>query len=449
MENFSDKDFSREWSLVLEDISQHINPNYFHNFITPLKLIKINDAKVILLAPSSQIQKHVETKYISFLEQSIFRIFKERFQVEIITDNSNNLEIWSEHIKDKVFQTKAQFNPDYTFDTFIQDETNKLAYTACREAVLRPGEINPLYIFGSVGVGKTHLLHAIGNEILKREPWKKVRYVEMTTFLNEFVFTVRQNSRTALDSFKIKYQSYDVLLIDDIQFLNSGADKTQEEFFSLFNYLYQKRNQIVIASDRPSFELPIHERLKSRFTKGIQANIQPPSIHLKKNILKRFSDIHGIFIDEVSLDYIANNIPGDIRYLIGAMNDVLLYKKAYHCVIVPFDAIKEIVDTRRETRKKTTGLDQEIIIDRVCQAYNQSRKDVLGKSRKIEYVIPRHVIMYILHTILHLNKTVIGRIFDCKHTTVLHAIENIKIKLESDSKIKEIIENIRSDFDLL
>ncbi|MCC5813534.1 MAG: chromosomal replication initiator protein DnaA [Leptospira sp.] len=445
--NLSEK--HNEWNQVLDEVAKLINPSYYQSFISPLKFFKIENNKLILLAPSDMVRKHVETRYLSQIETAIYNIYQDRYHVEILTEAKESAPVMNELAIDRFQPTNNQFNTDYTFENFIIAESNRLAFTACSEAVNRPGDINPLYLFGSVGVGKTHLLHAIGNEIIKKEPWKKVRYIEMTSFLNEFVYTVRQSSRQALESFKLKFQSYDTLLIDDIQFLNSGADKTQEEFFSLFNFLYQRKSQIVIASDRPSYELPIHERLKSRFTKGVQANIQPPSEDLRINILKKYSQIYGLQLDEISLNYISKNILGDIRYLLGALNDILLFKKAYNYFVVPYDKVKEVVDSRCETRRKTSDLTQETLIDMICEFYNQSRKDVMGKSRRNEYIIPRHLCMYLLHHIFDLNKTLIGRIFDCKHTTVLNGIHNIEKKMEIDKKIQEVINTVRFQFDLI
>ncbi|WCL51422.1 chromosomal replication initiator protein DnaA [Leptospira sp. GIMC2001] len=438
-----------DWNLVLNEVSKLINPKYYHSFISPLHLLKIENSKAFLIAPSDQVKRHVESKYITQIEEALFTVLGDRVHVEILTESKDASVEFNTAIQDKFDVRESFFNPDYSFENFIVADSNRLPYTACMEAVKRPGDINPLYIFGSVGVGKTHLLHAIGNEILKREPWKKVRYVEMTSFLNEFVYTVRQNSRTALDSFKLKFQSYDTLLIDDIQFLNSGADKTQEEFFALFNFLYQRKSQIVIASDRPSYELPIHDRLKSRFTKGVQANVQPPSPDLRRAILSKYSDLYNLHLDEESLNYTSSHITGDIRHLMGALNDILLYKKAYNLMIVPFERVKEVVDSRSVFRQKAVDMTQDNLIELVCEIYNQPKKDVLGKSRKNEFILPRHLCMYMLKEIFSLNKTLIGRIFDCKHTTVIHAISNIEEKIKTDLKLQETVHKVRLKFDLI
>ncbi len=449
MDPMNEQRQSIEWNQVLEEVAGIISPSYFQNFISPLKFIRKDDTTILLLAPSDHVRRHVESKYLNYLEKAFYNVLKNRFKVEIVTEAKEFSDSWNRHITESIDSNFTTLNPDCTFSSFIVADSNRLAYTACMEAVLRPGDINPLYIFGSVGVGKTHLLHAMGNEILKREPWKKVRYVEMTSFLNEFIFTVRQNTRQALDSFKLKYQSYDTLLIDDIQFLNSGADKTQEEFFSLFNFLYQRKSQIVIASDRPSHELPIHDRLKSRFTKGVQTNIQPPSEDLRFAILRKYCDMYDLHLDSESLEFLVKNITGDVRYLIGALNDIILFRKAYNYILVPLDRVKEIVQSRIDTRKKLHDLTQDALIDRICASYNQSRKDILGKSRKSEYIIPRHLCMFALHRFFHLNKTVIGRIFDCKHTTVLHGIANIESRLKTDRKIQELIQELELEFDLI
>jgi chromosomal replication initiator protein len=395
------------------------------------------------------IKNHVQSKYLPYIENAFYQTTGDRVQIEIVTETRETSFGIQKIIQDQFRSYEDALISDYTFENFITCESNRLAVTAAREAVSRPGAINPLYIYGPVGVGKTHLLHSIGNEIRKDEPWKKIRYVEMTSFMNEFVFTVRQNTRAALESFKLKFQSYDTLLIDDIQFLNSGADKTQEEFFVLFNFLYQRKSQIVIASDRPSDELPIHERLRSRFTKGVQVTIQSPSPDLRIQILKRYASMYNLQLDSESYAYIAENISGDIRYLIGAVNEILLYQKAYNLLIVPFDRVKQAIDSRINTRKNSVNLTQDHLIDMVCEYYNQPRSLVLGKSRKAELILPRHLCMYLLGDIFKLSRSLIGRIFQCEHSTVIHAIKNIESRIPGDSKLSEIIQEIRLKFDLL
>jgi chromosomal replication initiator protein len=430
---------NEKWSLVLDEVSKVLYPNYFQNFISPLNLLRIEDNRIILSAPSDLVKRHVQTKYIDYLENAFYTVLGNRYTIEIFTEERFATEDFSKIIQDKMDRDDPKINPELNFENFYIADSNRLAYTACKEVVSRLAEINPLYIFGSVGVGKTHLLHAIGNEIIKKDRSKKVKYIEMTSFLNEFVYSVRQNSRTILDSFKLKYQSYDILLIDDIQFLNSGADKTQEEFFSLFNFLYQRKSQIVIASDRPSYDLPIHDRLKSRFTKGVQTLIQPPSADLRLEILKSFSSSYNLTLDSNSLEYISKNITGDIRFLLGSINDILLYKKAYNLLIIPFEKVKEVIDSRTSSRKKSINFTHDQLIDLICEKYNQTRKDILGKSRKNEFIIPRHLCMYLLFKIYNLKKTQIGRIFDCQHTTVIHGISNIENLKEIDTKVHETI----------
>lgn len=337
------------WNKILEEVSKKISPQYYERFIDTLKLETLNSEKCTIIAPSATIKTHVERKYQSIIENAILEACGDKIPVEILIETKATSPLQS--FLEKSFDQKDfQFNPDYTFETFIVGDCNRLAYTAAKECVRKPAEINPLYLFGSVGVGKTHLLHAIGSELIKKDPWKTVCYIDISSFMNEFRFALQ--SRELIESFKIKYQSYNCLLVDDIQLLSTNAEKTQDEFFALFNFLFERKRQIVIASDRPSSELTIHERLKSRFVTGVQADIQYPNKEIRKGIVTSHSKIMDLGLSEDVLDFLADQIEEDTRLLLGALNDIYLYKKSYSLLFLNLDKVKEIVKNRLY-RKKT------------------------------------------------------------------------------------------------
>ncbi|TGK11746.1 chromosomal replication initiator protein DnaA [Leptospira fletcheri] len=425
------------WKRILDEVSKEIPPTYFDKFIYTLQLDSLSDQKCILIAPSSNIKTHVEKKYQIYIEDAIFKTIGTRIPVELVLESSGILKtVLNENFRGGSYS----FNPDYSFENFVVGNSNRLAYSAAIDCVRNPAEINPLYLFGKVGVGKTHLLHAIGSEILKKDPWKTAYYVDIKTFMSEFLFALQ--SREAIESFKIKYQSYNCLLIDDIQLLNTGAEKTQEEFFTIFNFLFERKRQIVIASDRPSSELPIQDRLKSRFVTGVQADIQPPDREIRIRILERQGSILNLGLSTEAIELIADLIQEDTRTLLGALNDLALHKRAFSHLFFTASMIEEILKNRI-FRKKNLQLSQDKVIEYVSSLYNLDPREIMGKSRKKELIIPRHLCMFILHKCYRMNKSQIGRIFGGEHTTVIHAVRKIESLMKEDknfsSKVEEIL----------
>ncbi|BDA77071.1 chromosomal replication initiator protein DnaA [Leptospira kobayashii] len=431
------------WEEILEEVSKQIPPKYFRNFIAPLHFVRWEGNDLVVSAPSQIIKSHVEAKYINFIETAAYQVKGDSFRLVLLTDKEESTLHMKSVIENKFQTDETELNSEYNFETYIVSDCNKLAFTAAKSISENPGKYNPLYLFGPVGVGKTHLLHAIGSEIKKKDPWKTVRYVDSISFLNEFIFTVRQNNRDSLESFKMRYQSYNVLLFDDIQFLNGGAEKTQEEFFALFNFLYERKRQIVIASDRPSYELPLHDRLKSRFVHGLQADIKEHDQTLRKELLRTYSVQYNIPMSEETLDWLAVNCEGDSRALIGIINDLVLYKKAYQFFLLPEDKIREIANSRLQTNRKRIGFNPDQVIDLICERMSVARKDLLGKSRKADYILPRHLSMLLLHEILGLPKSQIGRIFSAQHTTVIHGINKIKERFNEDQNLADLYQSIK------
>ncbi|EQA34927.1 chromosomal replication initiator protein DnaA [Leptospira inadai serovar Lyme str. 10] len=428
------------WKRILDEVSKEIPPTYFDKFIHTLQLDSLTDDKCILVAPSSNIKTHVEKKYQAYIEDAIFKTTGTRIPVELVLESSTGLQlVLKETFRDKSYS----FNQDYTFDTFVVGNSNRLAYSAAIECVRNPAEINPFYLFGKVGVGKTHLLHAIGSEITKKDPWKTVHYIDIKTFMSEFLFALQ--SRDAIESFKIKYQSYNCLLIDDIQLLNTGAEKTQEEFFTIFNFLFERKRQIVIASDRPSSELPIQDRLKSRFVTGVQADIQPPDREIRIGILEKQSRILNLGLSKEAIELIADLIQDDTRTLLGALNDLALHKKTFSHLFFTSSMIEEILKNRI-FRKKNLQLSHDKVIEFVSNSYSLDPKEIMGKSRKKELIVPRHLCMYILYKSYRLSKSQIGRIFGGEHTTVIHAVRKIESLIKEDKNFSDKVNEILSRF---
>lgn len=431
------------WTEVLREVSKQIPPNYYDPFISPLSLREYNEDELILNAPSETIKNHVEKKYKKFLEDAMERVGGSKCKVQIFIDSEDTP--ISGFINQKYEEDVQNFNPDFTFEKFVVSDSNRMANFACRQVEDSPGILNPLYIHGKVGTGKTHLLHSLGESLKRKNPDYQIKYTTISDFLAEFVYMVQ--NRQAMDKFKQKYQSYNVLLIDDIQYLNSSAEKTQEEFFSIFNYLYDRKKQIVIAGDRPCSELPLSDKLKSRINTGTQVEIKTPEEELKISIITQKSKQLDLQITPASIDFIAKNSPNDIRAVLGALNDILLYKKTFSLLMVSDEKVKEILDTRFFSNRNI-DFSAEKIIDSVCEMYTQSKKDILSKSRKSEFIIPRHICMYLLFEVCDMNKTLIGRMFQTKHTTIINAINKVNEMMSNDPGFRKKVMTIKSGFEL-
>jgi chromosomal replication initiator protein len=442
MNNFIGGNLESIWPKILDEVSKQIPAMYFEPFISQLSLVEFKDDNLIIKAPSNVIKNHVEKKYQSVIADAAEKIGGSKYKIQIHID-SNDTPI-SNFIDSKFKEDSFPFNPDYTIEKFILGDCNRMAFMACKDAIDNPGKQNPIYIHGKVSVGKTYLLHAIGNALTKLHPDKPIKYISISDFLSEFVFTVQ--NRQAMDAFKLKYQSYQALIIDDIQNLNSSAEKTQEEFFAIFNYLFDRKRQIILASDRPISELPISEKLRSRFITGCQVEIQPPDETVRIGILKQKSKEANLQLSDSSIQFISDNFKTDTRALLGCLNDIQLYKKTFSLLFVSDEKVKELLENRLD-KIKDLDINHEKIIDLVCERYTQSKKDILSKSRKAEYIIPRHICMYLLFEVCNMNKTIIGRLFNTKHTTVISAINRIKDMIKTDPSFKKTVQSFQSQFE--
>ncbi|MGN0961889.1 MAG: chromosomal replication initiator protein DnaA [Christensenellales bacterium] len=340
------------------------------------------------------------------------------------------------------FPGMNSFNPKYTFDNFIVGNSNKYVYAACKGVAESPhSRINPLFIYGGVGLGKTHLLHAVGNYINKNNPQMKVMYVTCEKFTNDYVKSLQGNF-SAKNSFKEKYRNLDVLIIDDIQFI-SKAESTQEEFFHTFNELYENGKQIIIASDRPPREIAtLQERLRSRFSMGLIQDIQSPDYETRLAILmKKAQEENYVVADEV-IEYIAEHFDTNIREMEGILSKVWFYASLTCKKCATMDDVKEALKDHDFSDKQNLTADR--IIDCVCKYFSIKREDLLGKKKNKEIVEPRQICMYIICNLLDMPLLSIGQLFDRDHTTVIHARDKITQLMEENQRIKIAVGDIRA-----
>jgi chromosomal replication initiator protein len=339
-------------------------------------------------------------------------------------------------------EVSSGFNPRYTFSNFVVGNNNRLAFAASQVVAEKPGEsYNPLFIYGGVGLGKTHLMHAVANEILRHNPKKKIVFISCETFASEFVEALRSNS---INEFKKKYRSVDVLLVDDIQFL-ANKEGTQEEFFHTFNALHQSNRQIIVTADRVPKEInQLEDRLASRFGWGMIADIQPPNFENRIAILKSKADERNINIPDDALEYIANTITSNVRELEGS-----LIKLAATASLDQEDITKQY--TVRVLKDLTHTADSRLstkqIIKKVAEYFNIEITDILGKKRSKEIVYPRQVAMYLIKEKLDHSYPQIGDEFGGKdHTTVMHSVNKIESEIKTNPSVETDIQNIHKLF---
>ncbi len=336
----------------------------------------------------------------------------------------------------------ANLNPRYTFENFVVGNTNRLSHATAQAVSNNPGtQHNPFYIYGGVGLGKTHLIQAVGNEVLRKKPNKKVIYVSCENFMNEFVSSISSGNK---EEFKNRYRNADLILIDDIQFI-AGKSGTQEEFFHTFNALYQKNKQIILTSDKVPQDIPkLEERLASRFQSGMIADIQPPDLEMRSAILRVKCEEKNFEMPDESINYVAENIESNIRELEGALTTIQTHVMVNNVepeLKVVEEALKGIL--KQNKKKKLLSADQ--INEMICDFYSIDKKDVIGPRRNKEYVRPRQILMYLLKNELRLSYPNIGRYLGGRdHTTVMHGCGKIEKELKKNEDLFSEIKNLKS-----
>ena len=347
-------------------------------------------------------------------------------------------------IKDDFVTKNLQLNEKYTFDTFVQGEGNKLAEGAALAVADNPGSFyNPLFIFGGVGLGKTHLMQAIGHQMLGERPNAKVVYIQSETFVNDFINSIKNKTQ---DEFREKYRTADLLLVDDIQFF-AKKEGIQEEFFHTFETLYNDQKQIVMTSDRLPTEIPdLSERLVSRFAWGLQVEITPPDLETRIAILRKKAESEGLVIDDATLDYIASQVSTNIRELEGALVKVQAHatiEKADINVNLARDALTDL-----KLVQKSRGLQISKIQEVVANYFQTTVNELKGKKRVRQIVVPRQIAMYLSRNLTDASLPKIGQEFGGKdHTTVMHAYEKIEKDIRTDAEIKSAVYELKQLLD--
>ena len=336
----------------------------------------------------------------------------------------------------------CKFNPNHTFESFVVGNSNKFVYAAAKGVAENPyGKINPLFIYGGPGLGKTHLLHAIGNYVRANKPELKVLYTSCENFTNDYVKSLKSGDTTT--SFREKYRNLDVLMIDDIQFI-SNRTSTQEEFFNTFNDLYENNKQIIIASDKPPKEIPaLEERIRQRMAMGLIQDVQSPDFETRLAILQKKAEQEKCIIEPEVISYIAENCDSNIREMEGVLTKVCFYTTLLGKNTATMDEVREVLKDHVSSNKPSITGDS--IIDCVCKYFGIQRNDLIGKKKNKEIVEPRQICMYVITELLDLPLASIGQLFGGRdHTTVIHAREKIANDLKSNARLQTMVNDIKS-----
>ena len=444
-------DINNIWNSFLEKMQDTLTPVLYDMWFSETKLLELNQEFAKILVPMPLHKKHLKENYNDLIEKTFADVTGSIFKFEFVTEDdiNNDTIIDIDEIgvpENAIFQ--SNLDPKYTFENFISGSSNKFAKATALAVAEQPGSMyNPLFIYGKSGLGKTHLMHAIGNYI-KENSRKKVLYVTTDTFVNDFLKIYRKNENDSnfetIDSFKNKYRNVDVLMIDDIQYLEI-AQKTQQEFFNTFNDLYTNNKQIIIASDRSPDDLKkLEERLRTRFVWGLIVDILPPDYQLRMNIIDKKIDGNNLntFFPQDVKEYIANNCTSDIRKLEGAITRVIAYSAIMNgsdiTLELAMDALKDYFGVRLIAKNKV-----EQVINVVAHNYNINADDLKSKRKSNDIAIPRQIAMYICRVYLKESLPKIGAEFGGKdHTTVMHAVNKIKKEVETNDQMNIEINKI-------
>lgn len=437
------------WQAALGELELSLSKANFTTWFRGTDIISQKSGEVVISVPNVFTKEWLENKYNSKIKETLEHIIG---PVNKITYKVGRPEVLEKETEEQQPEKSIHFeaedvpevldslNPKYTFQGFVVGETNKLASAACQSVAKNPGSAyNPLFIYGGVGLGKTHLAQAIGNQLKKTSPGKKVKYVTSEKFTSEFISAI---SEKKISSFKDKYRKVDVLIVDDMQFL-AGKEQTQEEFFHTFNALHQANKQVVLASDRPPKAIPtLEERLRSRFEWGLLVDIQPPEIETRIAILQKKALLKGHELPLEIYDYIARNIQHNVRELEGALNRIIAYAELNNKK--PDMALAQNVLGNLLANPKRKALTGKQIMEKVADFFDVPVSDLVSKKRDKEIVLPRQVAMYLMREELGLSYPKISREAGKNdHTTAMHACTKIEKVIDKDEPLRHNINLIR------
>jgi chromosomal replication initiator protein len=448
---------NRLWHETLAQLEQNLNPQHFSTWIKPLRFISVEKDVILLEVPNRFVRDWVRDHYMQLIRETVSGIGAVAYKIKleigcdskeketVVQDIENTPQISSSLEPTRENQKResngtGNLNNKYVFDEFVAGSSNQFAYAAAMAVANNPATTyNPLFIYGGVGLGKTHLVNAIGNAIIKKNSGMKVCYYTSEKFMNELINSLRY---AKMDEFRNKFRSMDVLLIDDVQFI-AGKERTQEEFFHTFNALYESHKQIVVTSDKFPKEIPgLEERLRSRFEWGLIADIQPPDVETKQAILKMKAEQNGIELPEDVTLFLATSVSSNVRELEGFLIRIGAYASLTSTPVSLGMAREILKDILVEKNREITV---EEIQKNVASHFGIKVADIKSPKRLKALVLPRQIAMYLARQLTNCSYPEIGERFGGKdHSTIIHAIKKIEKQMDSDFQLRSTINNIKN-----
>jgi chromosomal replication initiator protein len=429
------------WQHVLEHIRRNITEVEYHTWFERIRPLGIREGVLELAVPTSFALDWIKRHYAPLIQEALGLLGAQvpRFDLLVVPGAAQPVQVDIFQAAPQADQGKSKLNPKYTFENFVVGPNNNLAHAAAVAVAESPGKAyNPLFIYGGVGLGKTHLMHAVGHSVAKRFPNLKIEYVSTETFTNELINAIREDR---MAEFRERYRSVDLLLVDDIQFI-AGKERTQEEFFHTFNALFEAHKQIILSSDRPPKDiLTLEARLRSRFEWGLITDIQPPDLETRIAILKMNAEQRGLRIGEDVLEYIARQVTSNIRELEGALMRVVAYASLNGVELTRQVAAKALSDI---FAPREVEVDPQEIVRVVAEHFGLRPEDLVGGGRRKEVVLPRQMAMFLVRELTRASLPEIGQLFGGRdHTTVLYAIQKVQELSESDREVQAILRALK------
>ena len=437
------ENINARWEEILNELEHQVSAISYDMWLKKLEPINVIEGVFYIKAPNNMTKKICNDDYSFLISQAISKVLNID---EFVIFGTEEYEEFKKHNieQEQVFKnTECPFNQRFTFDNFVVGKSNQFVYSACKAVAENPGtKLNPLFIYGGVGLGKTHLLHSIGNYIFKNNNKLKIMYITFENFTNDYIECLH-NKNKDIAKFREKYRNLDILMVDDIQFI-SNKESTQLEFFNTFNDLYQNNKQIIITSDRPPEAIQtLSDRMVSRFSMGLIQDIQAPDFETRYVILQKKSQLENNLIDNDALVYIAENITNNIRELEGILTKTVFLASLLGKSRATIEEAKEALKNKlKEDREQ---LSPNLIIDTVCKYYHVEKQTLLGTKRTKEIADARHMCVYLICELLNLPMATVGReIFNRDHTTIIHARNKITEAYGKNDKITREVNDLKS-----
>ena len=425
------------WKIVLSRLSQDLSETTISTWFDEVEAVSIKDRTLYLHCPNDFKRSTIESMFSDRIKDSLRDIYSADFDVKLLS-TAESTALFEPEVKKS---TALLDSGEFTFDTFVVGESNKMAYAAARAVADGVGHYNPLFIYGDSGLGKTHLIYAIAHQIRTSRPSAKIIYIKGDDFINEFIELIRAGRGS---EFRAKYREADLLLVDDVQFV-AGKEQVQNEFFHTFNNLYESGKQIVLTSDRPPSEMTLlDDRLRTRFEWGLLADVTPPDLETRLAIVKNKAAALGMDLPDKIASYIAENVTSNVRQLEGTVNKILAYKDLLGSEADEETVTRAMQDIIKSSREYIPTPDN--ILDYISKYYGVDKEVICGQQRVKDAVAARQIAMYLIRSITKLSVVDIGKVFDNRdHSTVLYSLKQVEKQMKTDPAFAETVKEIKAN----